>query len=62
MKSEEIISNLQNKVFQLKGELATKTAVSEMLRIRNGALETHVKDLEREFQMIRSKAIEKEMS
>ena len=45
------LAEAQDTVDQLKDENATQSAVIEMLRIRCGALESHVQDLERAYQL-----------
>ncbi len=46
------LAEAQDKVDRLKDENATQSAVIEMLRIRCGALESHVRDLERAYQLV----------
>lgn len=45
------LAEARHEVYRLKGENATQSAVIEMLRIRVGALEAHVRDLERVYQL-----------
>ena len=44
------LAEARNEIYRLEGENATQSAVIEMLRIRVGALEAHVRDLERAYQ------------